>query len=51
MFSKLKRFLGIQEPLSKSIKDCPKCGDPSFYGVCPSCFQRGEAKWQETTKD
>lgn len=49
MFRRIKAFLGISKPLTPL--PCSRCGDPSFEGVCPSCFQRGEAIWQETTKD
>ena len=44
MLTKLLAFFGISKPLEAS--PCPRCSAPSFDGVCPSCFQRGEAVWQ-----
>jgi len=43
MFGWLKRLLW-GKPLTAA--PCPKCDAPSFDGVCPSCFQRGEKQWQ-----
>lgn len=40
MIQKIRSFLGIPKPLSAS--PCPRCSEPSYDGVCPSCFQRGE---------